>query len=170
MVSTNRQASALESRINTAQLRSALACFATGVTIVTTCTDTGSAVGVTATSFNSVSLDPPLVLWSIGCRSSSHAAFVAAPYWAVHVLAAAQQPLAQRFSQHGINRFEGVEVETGLRGLPLLTGSAACFECRAVSRHLAGDHTLLIGEVLRVQRAAAAPLVFHASRFTALNP
>ena len=169
MTSADQRTAGASSSVDAVQLRGALACYATGVTIVTARTATGNAAGMTATSFNSVSLDPPLVLWSIGRHSSTYAAFTAASHWAVHVLTVAQQALARRFAQHGIDRFEGVEFESGLHGLPLLAGSAACFECRAVSHHLAGDHSILIGEVLRVTRTAATPLLFHASRFAALE-
>jgi 3-hydroxy-9,10-secoandrosta-1,3,5(10)-triene-9,17-dione monooxygenase reductase component len=169
MASAEQRSGSAPSSVDATQLRGALACFAIGVTIVTARTADGSATGVTATSFNSVSLDPPLVLWSIGRHSSTYGAFTAAPHWAVHVLTVAQQPLAKRFAQHGIDRFAGVAIEPGLHGLPLLAGSAACFECRAVSHHLAGDHSILIGEVLRVTRTAATPLLFHASRFAALE-
>ena len=169
MASMEPRSGNLSQPVDATHLRSALACFATGVTIVTTGSVAGSPAGVTATSFNAVSLEPPLVLWSIGRHSSTYAAFTAASHWAVHVLTAAQQPLAKRFAQHGIDRFAGVAIEPGLHGLPLLTGSAARFECRAVSGHVAGDHSILIGEVMRVTRMAATPLVFHASRFAALR-
>ncbi|VVE90494.1 flavin reductase family protein [Pandoraea bronchicola] len=147
-------------------LRGVLGHFATGVTVITT-RDTGrQRVGVTANSFNSVSLDPPLVLWSLSRQSSSHAAFTSARYWAVHVLSEAQEALSRRFASRSIDRFAGLDIEEGHGGTPLLSGCAARFECETFSLHESGDHTVLIGRVLAVdQRAGASPLVFHGGRY-----
>jgi len=153
-----------------ARLRRALGGFATGVTVVTTRTADGQAIGMTASSFNAVSLEPPLVLWSIGRASASHAAFAAAPFWAVHVLSLEQRPLAGQFARRDADRFAGILVEPGLGGLPLLPGCTARFECRASAVHAAGDHSILVGEVLRLASGPHAPLVVHASRFAALAP
>ena len=154
---------------DTAQLRQALGCFATGVTIVTTRNADGQPVGMTASSFNAVSLEPPLVLWSIGRHSGNHDAFASAARWAVHVLATGQRGLAERFSRRGVDRFAGIEPEAGLGGLPLLPGCVARFECRTSAVHAAGDHSILVGEVLRLAASPQAPLVVHASRFAALQ-
>jgi len=89
--------------------RRVLGHFATGVTVITTCDANGRYIGVTASSFNSVSLDPPLVLWSLARQSSSHAAFASARYWAVHVLSEAQETLSRRFSSRDIDRFDGLD-------------------------------------------------------------
>jgi 3-hydroxy-9,10-secoandrosta-1,3,5(10)-triene-9,17-dione monooxygenase reductase component len=153
-----------------AALRRALGCFATGVTIVTARDGHGQAVGMTASSFNAVSLEPPLVLWSIGRGSTSHDAFATAQRWAVHVLSASQRPLAERFSRRGVDRFAGLAIEPGPDGLPLLPGCHARFECRASAVHPAGDHSILVGEVLHLETLPQAPLVVHASRFAALAP
>ena len=146
-------------------LRRALGAFPTGVTVMTTRSAAGDPVGMTATSFNSLSLDPPLVLWSIGNGSSSLEAFAHAAHWAVHVLAREQHELASRFSQRSADRFADLPLEEGLHGLPLLRGCAARFECSAFAVHPAGDHSLLIGEVLRLAHAPVEPLVFHASQY-----
>ena len=111
--------------------RSALGSFATGVTVITTPGDDGAPVGLTANSFNSVSLDPPMVLWSLARRSHSLPAFRAARHWAVHVLAAEQQALSDRFARSGTDKFAGVAITRGEAGVTLLEGCAARFECRA---------------------------------------
>jgi 3-hydroxy-9,10-secoandrosta-1,3,5(10)-triene-9,17-dione monooxygenase reductase component len=152
-----------------AELRRALGRFATGVTVVTTRAPDGRPVGMTASSFNAVSLEPPLVLWSIGRASANHAAFTTASCWAVHVLALDQRQLAEHFARRGVDRFAGIETEPGLEGLPLLTGCAARFECRASAVHAAGDHSIMVGAVQRLLVGAEQPLVVHASRFAALG-
>jgi flavin reductase (DIM6/NTAB) family NADH-FMN oxidoreductase RutF len=148
------------------QLRAALSLFATGVTIVTTLTPDGDPVGLTVNSFNSVSLEPPLVLWSLALRSGSLDTFRAAERWVVHVLGAEQRELAERFAQRAVDRFAGVAWHAGLGSLPVLDGAAAVFECRALTGHEAGDHVILIGEVEHCQsRTNAQPLIFHGGRF-----
>lgn len=154
-----------EHAINPADLRRTLGAFPTGVTVITTRSAAGEPVGMTASSFNALSLDPPLVLWSIGRGSRNHDSFAAATHWAVHVLAREQRELAECFSQRDNNRFAGLATEDGLHGLPLLRGCAARLECRATARHIAGDHLLLIGEILRLSHEATEPLVFHASSY-----
>ncbi len=141
--------------------RSALSAFTTGVTVVTTRDDTGRDVGLTVNSFNSVSLDPPLVLWSLARSSASLAAFVQAEHFAVHILAADQEPLSNRFAQRGADKFAGVEVLRGEGGVPLLPGCAARFRCRTAYRHQGGDHEIFVGEVIGFEAFERAPLVFH---------
>jgi flavin reductase (DIM6/NTAB) family NADH-FMN oxidoreductase RutF len=147
------------------QFRDALAQFATGVTIVCTRGSAGSYVGFTANSFNSVSLDPPLILWTIARRSGSLAAFDAAERYAVNVLAAGQVDLARRFSRPHSDRFAGVVHRLGWSHAPLIDGCVAWLECRHHARHEAGDHVIFIGEVLTVERARGSGLVFHRGRF-----
>jgi flavin reductase (DIM6/NTAB) family NADH-FMN oxidoreductase RutF len=148
------------------EFRAALSHFATGVTVIT-CTDSnGRWLGLTASSFNSVSLDPPLVLWSLGLKAASHPAFAAASHFAVHVLQANQRDLAQRFASRMDDRFDGLAVKPGLGGVPLLEGASAVFECRQVSQHTHGDHTVFVGEVLRLSHTPEAqPLLYHGGRF-----
>ncbi len=129
-------------------LRDALGCFGTGVTIVTTVSASGEPVGLTANSFTSVSLDPPLILFSLGGDSSSVAHFKDTGRFAVNVLHIGQQPLAARFTQRGVSRFEGVEwaiLADG--GSPILAGSLASFDCRTFAAHEGGDHLIFIGQV-----------------------
>ncbi len=147
--------------------RSALGSFATGVTIITTRTASGEPIGLTANSFNSVSLDPPLVLWSQALASSRSASFMNAGRYAINVLANEQLELSKRFTSSG--SFEGVDFEEGMDGLPLLRGSCAIFECTSGARHPGGDHLIFIGRVVRFHRADAEPLAFHAGRYRRLD-
>ena len=153
------------SAIDGKHFRQALGTFATGVTIVTTVDAAGHHVGMTANSFNSVSLDPPMVLWSIARSSTNFTAFVEADGFAVHVLAADQEDLATRFSQRGIDRFSGLQLEHGTDGIPLLKGCAARFRCRTAFRHEGGDHVILVGEVLELDLCDCEPLIFKGGRF-----
>lgn len=156
--------------IDPTALRRALGNFATGVTIITTRGRTGAPVGLTANSFNSVSLNPPLVLWSLANSALSLADFKVAEYWAVHVLTADQTELSSRFARRGGDKFHALDIEVGLGDVPLLTGCAARFQCRTVSRHEGGDHVIFIGEVLAFDSSGSAPLVFHGGRYAHATP
>jgi len=146
--------------------RAALGQFTTGVTIVTARAADGRLLGLTANSFNSVSLSPPLVLWSLSSQSSSMPGFQEATHYAINVLAADQRLLAERFSRKGIDRFDGVAWRAGLTGAPLIDGAVAVFECRNRSQHVEGDHIIFVGEVAHCsRRVGATPLVYHGGRF-----
>jgi flavin reductase (DIM6/NTAB) family NADH-FMN oxidoreductase RutF len=148
------------------EFRSALGMFATGVTIVTATTAEGRAIGLTANSFNSVSLDPPLVLWSLSRAAASLPAFSTGSHYAINILAADQKLLAERFALKGADRWVGVEYRLGPSGAPLLAGAAATFECFNRSRYEEGDHVIFVGEVERCAwRSGAMPLLFHGGRF-----
>ncbi|GAC1626164.1 MAG: hypothetical protein NVS9B10_13830 [Nevskia sp.] len=151
--------------IDPRQFRDALGAFTTGVTIVTTCDAQGRDVGLTANSFNSVSLTPPMVLWSLSKNSASLGAFVDAPHFAVHILAADQEPLSTRFARRGADKFAGLELERGHGGIPLLAGCAARFECRTAFRYEGGDHEIFVGEVITFEHFERAPLVFHGGNY-----
>ncbi len=148
-----------------ADFRTALGSFVTGVTIVTASDGAGHDVGVTANSFNSVSLDPPMVLWSLARKSASLPVFAAASHFAVHILAADQEALSNRFAKPAADKFAGLEVGRGAGGAPLLTGSAAQFQCRTAFQHEGGDHVIFVGEVERFERSARPPLAFHGGRY-----
>jgi flavin reductase (DIM6/NTAB) family NADH-FMN oxidoreductase RutF len=151
-------------------LRDALAQFATGVTIICAHAGEGRYVGFTANSFNSVSLAPPLVLWSLAHRSRSLAAFAGAPHYVVNVLAATQVELARRFSRPHADRFAGVDFALGWAAAPRIAGCVAWLECRHHARLRAGDHDVFIGEVMTCTRGAGEGLVFANHRFASARP
>lgn len=140
--------------------RQALGMFATGVTIVTAHAADGTPVGVTANSFNSVSLQPPLVLWSLARNARSLEAFRSAGHWNVHVLANDQEALSNRFARAGEDKFAGLALEPGLTPAPLLGGCSARFQCRTMFEYEGGDHVIFVGEVLDYDRSDRAPLLY----------
>ena len=145
--------------------------FATGVTIVTARTPAGVLVGLTASSFNSVSLDPPLVLWSLSQNASSMAALSASSHYAINILAADQKELAERFASKRADRWKDVLFTDGVCGAPLLNGAAATFECFNRSRYEEGDHVIFVGEVERCSHhAGASPLLYHCGKFYTEHP
>ena len=153
------------------EFRAALGMFATGVTIVTARGADGKIIGLTANSFNSVSLDPPLVLWSLSRAAASMAVFSAGSHYAINVLAADQMQLAERFAKRGADRWTGVTFDSGAGGAPLLHGAAATFECFNRSRYEEGDHVIFVGEVERcTRREGASPLLFHGGRYYTEHP
>ena len=162
---------ALPPSFSAQEFRAALGMFATGVTIVTARSGDGQVIGLTANSFNSVSLQPPLVLWSLSRAAGSMSVFSAGSHYAINVLAADQKALAERFAMRGADRFSGVEFSAGAGGAPLLTGAAATFECFNRSRYEEGDHVIFVGEVERcTHRSGASPLLFHGGRYYTEHP
>ncbi len=153
---------------DTRSLRDALGSFATGITVVTARAADGQPVGVTVNSFASVSLDPPLVLWSLGMASPSLPAFESCSHFAVNVLAADQTEFSQRFAQSQGDRFATVDWQTGAGGTPLLPGCCAWFECRNEMRYPGGDHLILVGCVENFRREDKPPLIFHGGRYRTL--
>jgi 3-hydroxy-9,10-secoandrosta-1,3,5(10)-triene-9,17-dione monooxygenase reductase component len=149
----------------TRQFRAALGSFATGVTIVTTRSAAGEDIGLTANSFNSVSLDPPMVLWSLARKSLSLPAFLESGYFAVHVLAATQEDLSVTFATRGADKFAGMSVTRGTGGIPLLPGCSALFQCKTAFNYEGGDHVIFVGEVQEFEHFNRAPLVFHSGRY-----
>jgi flavin reductase (DIM6/NTAB) family NADH-FMN oxidoreductase RutF len=153
------------------EFRSALGMFATGVTIVTAVTAEGQPIGLTASSFNSVSLDPPLVLWSLARAAGSLQAFSTGSHYAINILSAEQKELAERFAVKGGDRWGGVDFTRGSGDAPLLVGAAATFECFNRSRYEEGDHVIFVGEVERCSwRTGTSPLLFHGGRFYTEHP
>ena len=150
--------------------RNALGQFATGVTIVTTRTSAGEPIGLTANSFSSVSLSPPLVLWSLSLRSPNLPNFLQATHFAINVLARDQIALSQRFSKPIPNKFEGVDCSDSANGMPLLAGTSAHFECRTEARHYSGDHVIFIGHVLRYSHADRDALGYYRGRYISTAP
>lgn len=147
------------------ELRRALGRFATGVTIVTTRTEDGRLEGLTANSFSSVSLDPPLVLWSLRRSARSLPSFMVANWFVVHVLGSHQRDLSARFASGTENRFEGLAFETGLGGCPVLADGLAHFECSVHDRVEAGDHVIFLGRVERMRHRDGEPLLYSGGRY-----
>ena len=156
------------SELDPKHFRQALSQFATGVTVITAALPDGTVYGVTINSFNSVSLAPPLVLWSLALSAASMAAFSAAPCYVINVLAGDQIELAQRFSNHAADRFEQLPFTLSGRGVPVLSGTVAWFECRQRSRYPEGDHVIFVGEVERGHAHPDRTLGFHRGRFIAI--
>jgi len=154
--------------------RQALSRFATGVTVVTTLapgaqrgqTASSNFVGITASSFNSVSLSPPLVLWSLGLHAGSLPLFHAGTHYVINVLAADQLDLCHRFASGKGDRFAVVDYTLGQSGLPVLSGALAWFECHNRNRYEEGDHVIFVGEVERCGFLDGEPLVFQAGQFS----
>ncbi|PKO55122.1 MAG: flavin reductase [Betaproteobacteria bacterium HGW-Betaproteobacteria-21] len=145
--------------------RNALGMFATGITVVTMRTPAGEPIGLTVNSFNSVSLDPPLIVWSLSNDLPSRALFEACEYYAINVLSADQEAVSQRFASRLGDRFAGLGFDHGMGGAPLLHGCCARFECRNTNRHAGGDHTVFISEVVRFDRTPADPLVYFGGSY-----
>lgn len=145
--------------------RNALGCFATGVTVITASDPGGPKVGLTANSFTSVSLNPPLVSWSLSRHTPSQTVFRSATHFAVHVLRADQQALAERFATRSDDKFIGLDLQEGLGAAPLLTDTLARFECRTAHRYYGGDHILFLGTVERFESHPGAPLMYFRGRF-----
>ncbi|VFR32550.1 Nitrilotriacetate monooxygenase component B [plant metagenome] len=155
----------MEPGFDARDLRKAFGRFATGVTVVTTLLPDGQRIGVTANSFTSVSISPPLISWNYRREALGLAAFLQAPHFAVHVLGQHQLHLSPQFASPVADRFVGVELETGFGGVPLIKDCAATFECCQWSTVDAGDHVILLGQVLRYMHSDAPPLVFHAGGY-----
>jgi flavin reductase (DIM6/NTAB) family NADH-FMN oxidoreductase RutF len=143
---------------DTRALRDALGRFATGVTVITIPTLDGP-MGFTANSFASVSLDPPLVLWSPARSSARYPFFAAAPFYAIHVLGAEQADLSRRFVRGGAG-FDGLAHATNAEGVPVIPGTLARFDCAQDATYEGGDHLIVVGRVLRVVARDGAPLIF----------
>ncbi len=152
-----------------AAFRNILGSFPTGVTVITTLAEDLTPVGLTANSFNSLSLDPPLILWSLNRNSPSLVCFERCANFAINILAQGQSHLSRRFAAAIPDKFTGVEWRAGGNGVPLLAGCAAVLECTTVSMQEAGDHVLFIGRVDRFQGLTHAPLAFHAGKYRLLG-
>jgi flavin reductase (DIM6/NTAB) family NADH-FMN oxidoreductase RutF len=166
-----RSPRAIARGFDSAHFRQALSQFATGVTVITTRLADGSFRGLTASSFNSVSLDPPLVLWSLGAGANSLPVFSGNSHYVINILSAGQQDLAMRFSRRTeTDPFDGIDYELSRTGLPILKGAAAWFECHNRSRYPEGDHVIFVGEVEECDVQPQAGLLFHGGRFGTTGP
>ena len=165
---TNTEVDAAE--FDPRDFRHALGSFATGVTIITACSAEGRLAGLTCNSFTSVSLNPPLVLWSLVSHSPSLTLFQEASHFAVNILGESQAELALRFAKSSLDKFAELDFETGLGNAPLLAdGCIAYFQCRNAYRYYGGDHTIFMGSVERYAYSREEPLLFAGGRFRALS-
>ena len=152
------------------QLRNALGRFPTGVTVITTRGTDGTRVGLTANSFSALSLDPPLVLWSIVRKSASLPGFLASGHFAINVLASDQSALSHRFATPSDDKFNGLELREGYGGSPLLPGTLASFECKTEQTIQGGDHLLFVGRVQKIRFRNGEPLIFNAGKYATALP
>ena len=147
------------------QFRNALGGFATGITIITALGKNGQKIGMTANSFNSVSLAPPLILWSICKETNCFEDFMAAKAFAVHVLAEDQQELSNLFATTGVDRFANLECSKGLSGIPILPHYSVCFQCKMSTQYEGGDHMIMTGEVTEFTDNELQPLIFYRGKY-----
>jgi len=151
-------------------LRDALSSFATGVTIITANDDNGEPVGMTASSFNSVSMDPPLILWSVTKSALSAEIFKNAQFFAVHVLSSDQADLSNKFARRGENKFEGTGFQLDKNNVPILPDTAARFDCSKWAVYEGGDHWIIVGEVQNLEAAKKQGLVFGGGIYATAAP
>lgn len=154
-----------QASFDTRAFRNALGTFTTGVTIITARGEDGEPVGITANSFNSVSMNPPMVLWSLAKSAHSLPTFKECQHWNVHVLSLDQEPLSNRFASRGEDKFAGLELDKGVTSAPLLQESTARFQCRTLFVHDGGDHLIFVGEVLTFDHSERPPLVFQGGQY-----
>jgi flavin reductase (DIM6/NTAB) family NADH-FMN oxidoreductase RutF len=147
--------------VDPADFRRALGQFAAGVTVVTTRDGQGRSLGLTVTAFAAVSLEPPLVLVCVDHRSETHAGFRHAGLFGVSILAEGQEEVSRRFAGGGTGKFKGVDLEKGETGVPLIPDALAHLECRVSATHVAGDHTIYVGEVVSARVRPGRPLLYH---------
>jgi flavin reductase (DIM6/NTAB) family NADH-FMN oxidoreductase RutF/DNA-binding IclR family transcriptional regulator len=155
---------------NSRELRQVLGSFVTGVTVITTLDSDGKAHGLTANSFSSVSLDPPLILWSQSLTAPSHPVFRDGERFVVNILSDDQVEVSNRFARSSPDKFAGCQVRPGLGGVPLIEGCSAYLECRKISSFPGGDHVVFLGEVERIERTGRQPLVFGGGRYLLAQP
>lgn len=154
------------------EFRKALGCFATGITIITALGHRGQKLGITANSFNSVSLEPPLVLFSLDRRALSLGDFLSTGHFAVNILSTEQRELSSRFARAMTDKWTGVEWQTWDHGCPILSGCHAVFECAIAYTYSGGDHVIFVGEVQRYEvDPSREPLLFYQGKYWHLtNP
>jgi len=158
------------SPIDPAELRRCLGSFVTGVTVITVLDEQGHPIGMTANSFNSVSLDPPLIVWSLRLQSSAFNTYCNAKRFVVNILAEDQVDISNRFARPGPDRFDGVVWTKGLGGVPLLEGCAAYLECSTEQTYPGGDHLLFLGRVERIVNATRRPLAYGSGKYMVVHP
>jgi flavin reductase (DIM6/NTAB) family NADH-FMN oxidoreductase RutF len=156
--------------LDSRQLRDALGRFATGVCVITTITDKQQAVGMTANSFSSVSLDPPLVLWALQNNSDVYEAFATPRYFAVNILSSEQQAYSNQYAKKGQHDLDPTHYRLGKYGAPIIRQALATFECELHATHEGGDHLIIVGKVIDMQqRPTGEPLLFYCGRYNELH-
>ncbi|HXV25064.1 MAG TPA: flavin reductase family protein [Alphaproteobacteria bacterium] len=159
-----------DSSLDPQAFRLALGCFTTGITVVTAVAPSGEFLGITANSFNSVSLDPPLVLFSLHRAAYSLGAFTDGGHFAVNILAEDQQELSIRFARALGDKWSGIDYEVWETGAPILKGCLASFECRTRALYDGGDHVIFLGEVLNLRTAGKGrPLLYFRGSYRSLT-
>jgi flavin reductase (DIM6/NTAB) family NADH-FMN oxidoreductase RutF len=156
--------------IESTEFRRALGCFATGITVVTAVGPRGQPIGLTANSFNSVSLDPPLVLFSLDRRAHSLRAFLSTHDFAVNILRAGQEELSNRFARALEDKWSGIAYDIWDTDCPILTGALASFECKTRHTYQGGDHIIFVGEVLRMTHDPdGEPLLYYRGKYKSIS-
>lgn len=150
---------------NTDTFKAVMGNYPTGVTVVTTMNEEGIPLGLTVNSFASVSIDPLLILWSIDKRVSSYDDFIKTDQFAVHILASDQSDICSLFATKGTDRFANCKWELSDSKLPIIDGAAGVLHCKTYQTIEAGDHTILIGEVVDIQNHNKEPLLYHKRKF-----
>ncbi|HEU0124013.1 MAG TPA: flavin reductase family protein [Bryobacteraceae bacterium] len=153
-----------------ARFRRACARFATGITVSTALAADGTPHGFTANSFTSVSMEPPMVLICVDHRANVLRHFEHSSHFGVNILSASQEALSVRFAERGLDRFVGIDWQPGATGVPLLAGALARFECATRQTIAAGDHTIILGEVLHADWEEGDPLLYYASAYFLAQP
>lgn len=152
------------------EFRRTLGQFATGVTVMTTIGGDGERIGMTVSSFNSLSLDPPLILWSIANITPAFKYFQLNDPFAVNVLASGQENWARQMAQSAPDKFRDIDIRSGRHDVPLIEGCVAYLECDVWARYPGGDHDIVVGHVKRVHNTGKAPLLFHNGAFRSFDP
>lgn len=152
------------------QFRDALGQFATGICVVATARDGAPPVGMTINSFSSVSLEPPLILWSIQNSAECFPSFIQASHFSVNILSLQQEDLSVYYAQRGAQAMPSEHFALGSTGSPLIRGALANFECKSWARYPGGDHQIIVGEVLKMQaRPNGKPLLYHQGRYAEIR-
>jgi len=155
--------------IDPRELRDVLGCFATGVCVVTSVGDDNKPVGMTINSFSSVSLDPPLVLWSLALKAPSRDAYRRHTGFAINIMCAQSKDLSLNFATPSDDKFAGVDWREGHFGVPVLNEAVATLECQTEDRIISGDHEIYIGRVLQIDQSDREPLLFHKGKFATIG-
>jgi len=153
---------------DSALLRETLGCYPTGVVVAATRGEADAPVGLTINSFSSVSLNPPLILWSIALDAPSLSAFRAHPGFTINILSKEQESLGKQFARSSNNKFEGVDWHPGYEGTPVIRNALAVLQCKTYRRYEGGDHEIYLGEVKKINFTDKKPLVFHRGQFVEL--